>query len=163
MNSALATNAYRQSEVQSKIHPVKLIHLMYERTLTLLEMAEKGINDNNPQLRGESLGKSIAIITELYASIKEDDNSEAAGFLRGLYGSILTELPKVAVDNDIAIVKHAWKYINRLKEIWEKTAMVEAGLLTSAPKKQNTDVEMDIFHAHPAKKSEVAAGVSVSI
>jgi len=127
MNLDLARNAYRQSEIQTKIHPVKLIHLMYERTLVLLEMAEKGIIEKKSQKRGENIGKAIAIITELNASVKEDDSSEAAQFLRGLYWAILAELPKVAISDDVQIVQRAWKYINRLKEIWEETAMVEAG------------------------------------
>ncbi|OKY76236.1 MAG: flagellar export chaperone FliS [Desulfobulbaceae bacterium DB1] len=125
MNSAHARNAYRQSEAQSKIHPVKLIHLMYERTLVHLDMALIGIENNNPQLRGENLGKAIAIIAELNASVKEDDNSEAATFLRGLYNAILVELPGAAVKNDKQVVRQTISYMRRLKEIWEETAMAE--------------------------------------
>lgn len=125
MNSAHARNAYRQSEAQSKIHPVKLIHLMYERTLVHLDMALIGIENNNPQLRGENLGKAIAIIAELNASVKEDDNSEAATFLRGLYNAILVELPGAAVKNDKQVVCQTISYMRRLKEIWEETAMAE--------------------------------------
>jgi len=125
MNSAQARNAYRQSESQSKIHPVKLIHLMYERTLVHLDMAIIGIEHKNPQLRGENLGKAIAIITELNASVKEDDDSEVALFLRGLYNAILVELPKAAVNNDAQILRQTISYIRRLKEIWEETAMAE--------------------------------------
>lgn len=125
MNSAKARNAYRQSEVQSKIHPVKLIHLMYERTLVHLDMAIVGIENKNPQLKGENLGKAIAIITELNASVKEHDESEAALFLRGLYNAILMELPKAAVNNDAQVLRQTVTYINRLKEIWEETAMAE--------------------------------------
>ena len=125
MNSAQARNAYRQSESQSKIHPVKLIHLMYERTLVHLDRAIIGIEKNNPQLRGENLGKAIAIIAELNASVKEDDNSEVALFLRGLYNAILVELPKAGANNDAQIVRQTVNYITRLKEIWEETAMAE--------------------------------------
>ncbi|MFH1216582.1 MAG: flagellar export chaperone FliS [Pseudomonadota bacterium] len=125
MNSSQARNAYRQSEAQSKIHPVKLIHLMYERTLIHLDMALIGIENKSPQLKGENLGKAIAIITELNASVKDDDDSEAALFLRGLYNAILVELPKAAVNNDAQVVRQTSSYIRRLKEIWEETAMAE--------------------------------------
>ncbi|RJX35537.1 MAG: flagellar export chaperone FliS [Desulfurivibrio sp.] len=125
MNSAQARNAYRQSESQSRIHPVKLIHLMYERTLVHLDMALVGIANKNPQLRGENLGKAIAIIAELNASVKEDDDSEVALFLRGLYNAILVELPKAAINNDEQIVRQTMSYLRRLKEIWEETAMAE--------------------------------------
>jgi flagellar protein FliS len=125
MKPAKVRDAYRQSEAQSNIHPVKLVHLMYERTLLHLEKTKDGVLAKNPQMRGENLGKAIAIITELYASVKEDDASEAALFLKGLYNAILEELPKVSVSGDVEIVNQTISYITRLKEVWEETAMVE--------------------------------------
>lgn len=133
MNTAQVRNAYTQSESQAKIHPVKLIYMMYERLLIHLEVTKVAINDNDLKARGENLGKAIALLTELSASIKEDDDSEAAKFLRGLYGAILTELPKVAVENDVHILKQSMLYVARLKEIWEETAMREYELTLKKP------------------------------
>ncbi len=128
MNVARVRNAYAQSESQAKIHPVKLIYMMYERLLVHFELTEEAIVEKDFKGRGENLGKAIALLTELSASIKEDDDSEAAQFLRGLYGAILTELPKVALGNDLQILKQAKLYVGRLKEIWEETAMRECEL-----------------------------------
>lgn len=115
--------AYRRSEVSAAVHPVKLIHMMYERVLTHLSRAEEAIAENDPRKRGESLGKAIALITELNASINSKDESEAAAFLRGLYGAILVELPKVSLNNDITVLQQAARYIGELKKVWEETAM----------------------------------------
>ncbi|MBU0676264.1 MAG: flagellar export chaperone FliS [Proteobacteria bacterium] len=120
-------NAYRRSEMQSAVHPVKLIHMLFERVLIHLEEVSEGIREGNAKRRGENLGKAIAIVTELAASIKSSDQSEAAAFLRGLYTAILTELPRVSLDNDEKIVGKAYSYLKRLKEIWEETAMDEHG------------------------------------
>lgn len=128
MNIAKARSAYQQSESQAQIHPVKLIHLLYERVLIHLELAEEGILTADVKARGENLSKAIAIITELNASIKEGDASEAAAFLRGLYSAILLQLPKVGLTNDVETIRQSYRYMNRLREIWEATAMVEAGL-----------------------------------
>lgn len=128
MDTSRVRNAYKQSESQADIHPVKLIHIMYERVIMHLELAEDGIRDNNPQKRGENIGKAIAIISELNASIRNDDETEAAGFLRGLYGAILIELPKISLTKDIKILKQTQTYICRLKKIWEETAMRENSL-----------------------------------
>lgn len=125
MNTAKVRNAYTQSESQAKIHPVKLIYMMYERLLVHLDYTKTAIEQKDLQTRGENLGKAIAILTELNASIKEDDDSEAANFLRGLYGAILMELPRVAMDNDVQILDQSILYVSRLKEIWEETAMRE--------------------------------------
>ncbi len=129
MKTEKARNAYQQTEALSKIHPVKLIQLMYERLLVHLELAGNAMLKDDAKGRGENLGRAIALVTELYASIHEDDESEAAGFLRGLYSSILTELPKAAVANDIEVIRTAGRYVSRLNEIWAETAMVEAGLV----------------------------------
>ncbi len=127
MKAAQARSAYQQTEAQAKIHPVRLIQLMYERLLAHLEVAEEGILENDVKKRGENLSRAIALVTELNASIKEDDESDAAGFLRGLYSAILAELPKAVVDNDVEIVRTATRYIQHLQEIWEATAVHEAG------------------------------------
>jgi len=132
MHTAKVRTAYQASEAQAQIHPVKLIHLLYERVLIHLEFAEKGSLANDVKERGENLSKAIAIIAELNASIKDCDTSEAAAFLRGLYSAILLELPKVGISGDVEIIRQSHRYLNRLREIWESTAMVEAGLNESA-------------------------------
>jgi len=121
-------DAYRTTEKQAEIQPVKLIHMLYERVLVHLELAEEGIREQTPKKRGENLGKAIAIITELQASIKSEDHSEAAQFLRGLYGAILVELPRVSVSQDVKVLRQARAYLEKLKGIWEETAMRESNV-----------------------------------
>lgn len=123
-----ALNAYRTMEKQAEIEPVKLIHMLYERVIMHLELAEEGIREQVPKKRGEHLGKAIAIITELQASLKSEDHSEAALFLRGLYGAILLELPKVSMSQDVKVLRQAKSYLERLKQIWEETAMRESAV-----------------------------------
>ncbi|MBI5559001.1 MAG: flagellar export chaperone FliS [Deltaproteobacteria bacterium] len=163
MNSLHARNAYRQSEAQSKIHPVKLIHLMYERTLVHLDKAMAGIAGKDPKKRGEHLGKAIAIIAELNASVKEDDNSEAALFLRGLYGAILLELPKAAINNDAQILGQTFSYIKRLKEIWEETAMKEMLAQQKGSAKDDTLARASEERYAESEPKAALQGVSFSI
>jgi len=164
MNQVL--DAYRKSEKQASVHPVKLIHMLYERVLTHLEHAEVGVKENNPRKRGENLGKAIAIITELNASIKQEDGSEAAQFLRALYTAILIELPKVTISGDTKILHRSHAYLKELKDVWEQTAMREHGLLEAVKEKKEPsdsplkDVEYD---SESAQKTDGVRGLSVSI
>lgn len=128
MQTAKIRSAYQQSESQAQIHPVKLIHLLYERVLVHLELAEQGLLTNDIRARGENLSKAIAIVSELHTSITDGDDSEVAVFLRSLYAAILLELPKVAISSDVKIIRQSHRYLSRLLEIWETTAMAEAGL-----------------------------------
>lgn len=157
MVSSKVRNAYRQTESQAKIHPVKLIHLMYERVLTHLDLAQEAVKTKDPRGRGENLGKVIAIITELNASIRTEDDSEAAQFLRGLYAAILVELPKVSISNDLQILQKTHGYMKRLKEIWEETAMKE---MDAAVEKVSEAPPAD--YSRPASVMP-AHGISVAI
>ena len=161
MNTARVRNVYQQSESQGKIHPVKLIHMLYERLLDHLAIAEEGVLDNDIKKRGESLSKAIAILTELNVSIKEDDETEAAQFLHGLYSAILAELPKVSVDNDVNIVRQSASYIQRLKEIWEQTAMKEADI-DVGDKAPKADVK-PMSQNYPDAAKDAKQSLSVSI
>ncbi len=154
MTSMQARNAYRQTEQLASIHPVKLIYLMYERVLSHLDLALEAMEEDNPVKRGENIGRAIALITELNASIKKDDDSEAAAFLRGLYAAILVELPKVALNNDQEIVRRARRYMGRLKTLWEETAMREHGLAVEPAGKTIPVAEPQV---------QAAGGVSLSI
>ena len=132
MIPAQARDAYRRSAIQSRnMSPEKLIHLLYERALQHLHCAEEGIDEQNPQKRGENLGKAIACVTELNASLDMEKGGEVAVFLRGLYEAILVELSKVSVTNDMEIIKRACRYLKTLKDIWEQTVMKETAAVTA--------------------------------
>ncbi len=117
--------AYREAGRQAVIHPVKLIHMMFERAITLLDEAEKGALANDPRQRGENISRVIAILNELNASLDHENGGEQAAFLAGLYESMIVELPKVSIDNDVEVIRRTRRYMGRLKEIWEETAMDE--------------------------------------
>lgn len=136
---------------------------MYERTLVHLDMAIIGIENKNPQMRGENLGKAIAIITELNASVKEDDDSEVALFLRGLYNAILVELPKAAVNNDEQILRQTISYIRRLKEIWEETAMAEMERKEKSKLESYSGATSEVLGEVERKAAAHQGGLSFSI
>jgi flagellar secretion chaperone FliS len=131
MIPAQARDAYRRSETQGRnISPEKLIHLLYERALKHLHYAGEGMGEKNPRKRGEHLGKAIAFVTELNASLDLEKGGEAAIFLRGLYQAILVELSKVSVTNDVEVIKRTCRYLQRLKDIWEQTVMQQTTVVT---------------------------------
>lgn len=163
MNSLHARNAYRQSDSQSRIHPVKLVHMMYERALVHLERAKTGIVNKDPKMRGEHLGKAIAIIAELNAAVKEDDGSEVALFLRGLYSAILLELPKASISNDEDILCQTMTYIKRLKDIWEETAMREMQIQDKVVMKDELPAASPVERYGESGSKAAAHGVSVAI
>lgn len=122
-----ASKAYFHAQASVKISPIKLIHMLYERLLIHLDSAAEGLEENDLKKRGEHLSKAIAIITELNCSIRVEDMSEPAQFLRGMYEAMLVALGTVPVVKDVEVVRLASRYVQRLKSIWEETAMQENG------------------------------------
>jgi flagellar protein FliS len=107
--------------------PKELILLLYEEALRQMEGAKQGLLRKDPRKRGEHLGRAVAVVSELNSSLASDVDDESIHFLRGLYGAILTELPKVSVTEDAGILDRAMAYIARLKEIWEQDVMKRGG------------------------------------
>ena len=131
MIPAQAREAYIKSETQgTNIPPEQLIHLLYARALKHLHGAREGIDEQNPQKRGENLGKAIACVSELNASLDMAKGGEAAVFLRGLYEAILVELSKVSVTNDMEVIKRTCRYLTTLQDTWEQTVMKAPAAVT---------------------------------
>lgn len=118
-----ALNSYQKAQVYDEMDPHKLIFLLYEGAIKRIKLARQGVVDKDPKKRGENLGKAIAIVSELNASLDDSINTEEIQFLRGLYTSMLIELPKVSVTNDITILDRSERYLNELKRIWETNVM----------------------------------------
>lgn len=113
---------YRNNHYEG-MDPKRLILLLYDGALKFLRLTREGIEENDIRKRGENLGRVIAIVSELNASLDVTIQDESVTFLSGLYAAILTELPKVSLNNDVEIVNRSYAYIAKLKEIWEKDVM----------------------------------------
>ncbi|HCY85162.1 MAG TPA: flagellar export chaperone FliS [Desulfobacteraceae bacterium] len=118
-----ALQSYRKAQVSGEADPQKLILMLYEAAIKRLHLAKEGLETNDPRKRGENMGKAIAIISELNASLDENIKTEEINFLRSLYMTMMTELTKVAVTKDVKTVDRAIKYMSELKRIWEETVM----------------------------------------
>ncbi len=118
MSAATSMNTYLNNHYQGKT-PEQLIQMLYQGALRNITLAKQGIKENNPKKRGEHLGKTIAIITELYSSLDKEIEDESIQYLTQLYGNMLTELPKVSLSNDVKVLDLTHSYIKRLNQIWE--------------------------------------------
>ena len=114
---------YKKTQIVTNHSPEQLILLLYEGAIQAMKKAKEGVKARDIRTRGEGLGKAIAIIGELNASLDMEAGGEAAAFLRGLYLSILTELPKVNLTNDIKTLDIAIGYMEELKRLWKERVM----------------------------------------
>ncbi len=115
------------------LDPEQLILLLFKGALNRIGLAREGIIEKDVKKKGENLSKAIAIISELNASVDSKMADESTQFLRGLYAAILSELPKISLNNDLKTLNRAEKYISELKEIWEKEVMAKGKERGSIP------------------------------
>ena len=118
-----ALQSYRKAQVSGEADPQKLILMLYDAAIKRLHLAKDGLEKDDPKLRGENIGKAIAIISELNASLDEDIKTDEINFLRGLYMTMMTELAKVSINKEIKTIERSIKYLSELKRIWETTVM----------------------------------------
>lgn len=154
-----ASKAYFHAQASVKISPIKLIHMLYERLLIHLDCAAEGLEEHDHKKRGEHLSKAIAIITELNCSIRVEDKSEPAQFLRGMYEAMLVALGTVPVVKDVEVILLARRYVQRLKTIWEETAMQEHGFGVDAqrPASLPVDAVMQAVMESPGRRDNAGA------
>ena len=123
MAAQYARNAYLQAKVQPETNPKRLILMLYEGVLEDLRLAKEAIEQQNARQRGEHLSRAVAIISTLLSSLDSNVTDEPIAFLRGLYQAMLIELSKVAITHDVKVLDLAFRYLERLKQIWEQDVM----------------------------------------
>lgn len=139
MAAPAKVNQYLNTHYEG-MDPEQLILMLYKGALDRIKLTREGVEENNPQKRGENLSRVIAIISELNSSLDPLMTDEGTEFLRGLYTSILTELPKVAINNDIEILDRTERYIVRLMEIWTRD-VIGASKNSEATKQKGQKVQ----------------------
>ncbi|HAD08110.1 MAG TPA: flagellar export chaperone FliS [Porticoccaceae bacterium] len=119
-NSSL--QQYRNVQAQSALEgasPHKLISMLLEGLLGNLAAAKGGVERNESSLKGEKLGRAIAIIDNLRASLDLDQGGEVAVNLRDLYDYMEPRLLKANMDNDVAIIDEVVALVRGIKEAWD--------------------------------------------
>ncbi len=133
----------------------RLILVLYEGALKHIRLAKEGVIENDPKKRGENLSRAIGIVSELNSCLDSNIRDDSIEFLRGLYISILTELPKVSLNNDVKILDQTFSYINRLKDIWENDVIGKKAENENVEQLSDKKKEKELQQQHPISYGKV--------
>ncbi|MEA3228260.1 MAG: flagellar export chaperone FliS [Campylobacterota bacterium] len=117
-----AHNIYAQNNVDVE-SPSKLIEMLYEGILRFNAQAKKAIHDDDVEKRVYWTNRSIAIITELIATL-DMQQGEISQYLEGLYNyqiELLIESGMYHSDEEIDECSHVFK---TLLEAWRDETSV---------------------------------------
>jgi flagellar protein FliS len=119
MSPNVAYNIYNENNVSVE-SPVKLVEMMYEGVLRFNAQAKKAIKDENIEKRAYWINRSIAVISELIATLNHDAGDISA-YLEGLYNYQLQLLTQANIENDADKIDTVTKVFKGLLEAWRET------------------------------------------
>ncbi len=117
-----AHNIYAQNNIGIE-SPAKLVEMLYEGVLRFNAQAKKAIKDKNIEKKVYWVNRSIAIITELLATL-DLSQGNISSYLDGLYNYEIQLLTAATLDGDIAKIDEVSNVFKGLLEAWRETTNV---------------------------------------
>lgn len=136
----MSHSAYLENEVLSA-SPAKLVLMMYDGAINFLLNLDKLDWQKDCEKKGQLINKSLAIISELQATLKMDvkDVSEP---LFALYSFMQQRLIEAHINNNRVLVEEVVTMLRGLRDSWATIAKPEP---TIAPAATNEDYAREGF------------------
>ncbi|WP_339648780.1 flagellar export chaperone FliS [Halopseudomonas pelagia] len=122
MNAYAAMKQYQTVNVNAQVSeadPHRLIQMLMEGGLQRLAQAKGAMQFNNIPLKGELIGKCVAIIGGLRDGLDLDKGGEVAANLDSLYAFMIQRLSIANLKNDAAVLDEVAALLRDVKEGWD--------------------------------------------
>lgn len=116
-----ASNAYRQTEVQSRT-PLELVVMLYDGALTFLGVARSAIERNDIAARREAISRTIAILSELQSTLDMDQGGALSESLDRLYTYLNGRLIDASFKRDVRPIDETIRLLTTLRDAWADIA-----------------------------------------
>lgn len=117
-----AVNAYRKTSV-STADPMQIVVALYDGMLRHLTAAQIAFEAGDRAEAGTRIGKAIAIVCELDASLDSKQGGEFGIQLSNLYSWFNQELLQVSMTRDSARLAPVVQMISELRDAWHTAAI----------------------------------------
>ncbi|TVP88908.1 MAG: flagella export chaperone FliS [Pseudomonadaceae bacterium] len=122
MNAYTAMKQYQTVNVNAQVSeadPHRLIQMLMEGGLQRIAQAKGAMQFGNIPLKGELIGKAIAIVGGLQDSLDLKKGGEVAANLNDLYQFMQQRLSQANLNNDPAMLDEVAKLLREIKEGWD--------------------------------------------
>lgn len=122
MNAMSAMRQYQTVNTQAQAvdaTPHRLIQMLMEGGLTRLAQARGAMERGQVALKGELIGKAIAIIGGLRSGLNLEAGGELARNLDNLYEYMTSKLIQANVKNEVAILDEVSGLLRDVKSGWD--------------------------------------------
>ncbi len=114
--------AYKKVSVDSQLQsasPHKVILMLLSGAIERLVQAKAAMQMGNIAVKGERLGKAVAIIANLQACLSEEEGGDIAKNLARLYEYMQTQLLSANLNNDTKTLDEVMALLTEIKTGWE--------------------------------------------
>lgn len=125
MYAASALKQYQSVNTQARVvdaSPHRLIQMLMEGGLTRIAQARGAMERGQVALKGELIGKSVAIIGGLRESLDHQQGGELAGNLDSLYAYMADRLTEANISNEPALLEEVANLLRDIKSGWDAIA-----------------------------------------
>jgi flagellar secretion chaperone FliS len=119
---ATGYNGYRKMIVTTTQNKEEILLLLYEKALVSLKLARRGIEENNPQQKGENISRALAILTEFDCALDREIGGEMIENLAALYRYASDRLTQANIQNDLHAIKEVEEILSALYDGFKDAA-----------------------------------------
>lgn len=114
---------YQQNQLLTA-SPAKLLLAAYDGAIKFALIAKERMKEGNLAEQNTYINKTLAIISELLSSLREDVDPVLVGRLKSLYVYVIEKLAKANLYQDEAALDEAVKILSQLRETWAKAEQI---------------------------------------
>ena len=123
MNPSLAAAAARYRGVQlNTASPAQLVVMLYDGALRFVSEADEALGRDDRARAGERIGRALAIVDELAATLDPTHAPELAENLLALYGFCKRRLLEANLERDRKALADVVSSLTPLREAWAAVA-----------------------------------------
>ncbi|MBT9529670.1 MAG: flagellar export chaperone FliS [Pseudomonas sp.] len=132
MNAMTAMRQYQSVNTQAKAvdaSPHRLIQMLMEGGLSRLAQARGAMDRGQVAMKGELIGKAIAIVGGLREGLDLEKGGEVAANLDRLYEYMITRLFEANLHNTVAPLDEVVVLLRNVKSGWDDIALHDGSAL----------------------------------
>ncbi len=132
MNAMTAMRQYQSVNTQAKAvdaSPHRLIQMLMEGGLSRLAQARGAMDRGQVAMKGELIGKAIAIVGGLREGLDLEKGGEVAANLDRLYEYMITRLFEANLHNTVAPLEEVAVLLRNIKSGWDAIALYDGSAL----------------------------------
>jgi len=129
---------YQQNQIYTA-SPEQILLMLYDGAIRFTRRAITGIEENQPEMKGSGISKTMAIIAEFSNSLDHEIGGHIADDLDALYDFMMRELANANLHNDIEKLKIVERLLMDLRQTWGEAVEINRKEMAAVPLDQQHD------------------------